>query len=495
MSNGSASTSATILRDARTEFEKLVALITSTEAQTATLDQMERSIFRRLLHLGLRLLQAFIARRVEAEAHGDHHGEAGRVLPYHSQQPASYFSVFGKVTFRRAYFYRAGHSCCPLDASLSLPARCYSDFLMELAGQLAVDGVFAKALEVLSKFLGLELPKLGLETWVREESALVTGFYDQKATFPAKREGPILVVQADGKGVPMVRSETAKTPARRGKGHPKTRKKEAIATTVYTIEPYPRTPQAVADALFQTEAEARGAAPKRPEPCHKQVFATLNGKAWALERLRDRAQQREGRHIRARVALTDGARALQQRMGEKFSAFTLILDIMHVLEYLWKAGTALYGETDPHRAGWVKAQLLDVLSSRTDQVIRRLEDKTRTLPKTSQACQTLRLVANYFRRNQAHMDYAAYLRKGWPIGTGVIEGVCRHVVKDRLELSGMRWTVAGADALLALRAVNENGDWDEFHAFRRAHCHEQLYGTPLPKTWIDQVEHLDIKGF
>ena len=166
-------------------------------------------------------------------------------------------------------------------------------------------------------------------------------------------------------------------------------------------------------------------------------------------------------------------------------------------EYVWKAGTALYGETDPQRGVWVKAQLVDTLrvSSRTDQVIQRLEDKAGTLRKNSQARKVLQQVAHYFRRNQTHMDYATYLRQGWPIGTGVIEGVCRHVVKDRMELSGMRWTVAGAEALLALRAVHENGDWDEFHAFRRAHCHEQLYGAPLPEKWVDQVERLDIKGF
>jgi len=489
------SASARILQAARAEFEKLVALITGSEASTATLDQMERSLFRRVLHLGLQLLQLFIATRVEAEAHGEHHREDGRVLPYHSQQPANYFSVFGKVTFRRAYFYRAGQSCCPLDAALSLPARCYSDFLMELAGLLAVDGVFDKALEMLGKFLGLALPKLALETWVREESALVTAFYDQKASFPASSEGRIVVAQADGKGVPLVRSDKVKAPARRGKGHPKTRKKEAIATAVYTIEPYRRTPQSVVEALFPTETEAVRTLPARPSPCHKQVFATMNGKAWAVERLQERVRQREGRPIRARVALTDGARALQQRMGEKFPAFTLVLDVLHVLEYLWKAGTALYGETDPQRGVWVKAQLLEILSSRIDQVIRHLENKASPLRKTSQACKVLQQVANYFRRNGEDMDYAAYLRKGWPIGTGVIEGVCRHVVKDRMELSGMRWTVTGADALLALRAVNENGDWDEFHTFRRTHCHEQLYGAPLPDTWIDQAEYLDIKGF
>ena len=493
MPNETASTSANFLREARAEFEKLVALITSVEAQTATLDQMERSIFRRLLHLGLRLLQAFIAKRVESEAHGEYRCVNGQVLPYHSQQSTSYFSVFGKLIYRRAYFYGPGQSWCPLDTALSLPARCYSDFLMELAGQLAVDGVFDKAVEVLDKFLGLVLPKLALETWVQEQSGWVLPFYDQKAKPAAKHAGSILVVQADGKGVPMVRQETASLPVRRGKGCQKTRKKEAIATTVYTIEPYRRTPQMVVEALFPSDDS--GKAPERPSPCNKEVFATLKGKTVALERLQKHAQQHEGRHIRDRVALTDGAPALQQRMQEKFKRFTLILDIMHVLEYLWKAGTALYGETDPQRVVWVKAQVLELLLSHTSQVIRHLEDKATSLRKTSQARKALHSVANYFRRNQAYMNYAKYLRKGWPIGTGVIEGVCRHVVKDRMELSGMRWTLAGADALLALRAVNENDDWDEFHAFRRAQCYKQLYGTPLSVTWSDQFEHLDIKGF
>jgi hypothetical protein len=485
--------STTIIQELRADFESLITMVTHPEVATATLDQMERSVFRRVLRLGRQLLQLFLATRVEAEAHTPQRSEAGQVLPYHSQQPASYFSVFGKLTFRRAYFYRAGQSCCPLDAALSLPARCYSDFLMELAGLLAVDGVFEKGLEVVTKFLGFDLPKLALETWVREESALVTAFYDQKAPFAGESEGSILVAQADGKGVPMVRSETAKTSVRRGKGDKKTRKKEAVATALYTIAPFRRTPQAVVDAFFQTEQPAT--APQRPTPCHKQVFASLNGKAWTLERLRERVGQREGRHLRARVALTDGARALQHQMQAKFPGFTLVLDIVHVAEYLWKAGTALYGETDPQRGTWVKAQLLDILSSRVDRVVHRLEEQAGELRKTSQARKVLQQVANYLRRNRDYMNYAIYLRRGWPIGTGVIEGVCRHVVKDRMELSGMRWTVAGADALLALRAVNENGDWEEFHAFRRARCHEELYGTPLPQTWINRAEQLEIKEF
>jgi hypothetical protein len=318
----------------------------------------------------------------------------------------------------------------------------------------------------------------------------VKAYYAQKSPFPLEEEGPILVAQADGKGVPMVRRETAHLKVRRGKGDKKSRKKEAIAIAGYTIEPYQRTPQHVVNALFKKDEP-----PKRPTPCHKQVFASLRGKERTLKRLAAWMAQREGAHIGERVALTDGAEPLQKQMLAQLPGFTLVLDIIHVDEYLWQAGTAMYGETDPQRAEWVEAQMLDILSSRSHTVIQRLENQASSLARNSQAAKSLRQVAHYLRRNQPYMDYAHYLRRGWPIGTGVIEGTCRHLVKDRMELSGMGWTVSGAEALLALRAVNENGDWDDFHAFRRAQRHQRLYGTPMNTDRLDQLERLEINRF
>jgi hypothetical protein len=483
-----------LIQDVRQEFEKLLDLVTGPQAHHATVNQMERTVFRRVLQLGYQLLQLFIVRRVAAEPHAPYTSPTGQTLAYHSQQDARYFSVFGKLAFRRAYFYAPGTGgVCPLDAALSLPARCYSDFLMEITSLLAVDGVFETGAEVVHQLLGVSVPKRAIEMAVAEHSAAVANFYEQRGTFPIRDEGPILVAQADGKGVPMVRSETVPTAARRGKGDKKTRKKEAIATAVDTIAPYRRTPQMIVDALFKKNPEAPAA--DRPAPCHKQISASLKGKAAALKRLAERVALREGRHIRARVALTDGALALQQHMQAHLPHFTLVLDVIHVDEYVWKAGTALYGETDPQRAVWVEEQMLDILSSRVADVIQRLEDKANTLSQRSQAAKTLRQVAHYFRRNQAYMDYAQYLQQGWPIGTGVIEGVCRHLIKDRLELAGMRWTVPGAEALLALRAVHENSDWQAFHEFRRAQQHQTLYDEPFDETWIALAERLEIKQF
>ena len=481
--------STTMIHQLRTDFEQLLTLVTGPEAHTATVNQLERSLFRQVLRLGLKLLQLFLMTRVAAESHAPQPGPDQTRVPYHSQKPLDYFSIFGKLTFARAYFYTPGQAGqCPLDAALSLPARCYSDLLMESAEVLSVDGAYDKSLEVLARLLGLSVPKRAVETNVAEHSSLVQAFYAQQAPVPVEEEESILVVQADGKGVPMVRRETADLKVRRGKGDKKTRKKEAIAIAVYTIAPYRRTPHDVINALFKKDAPVGD----RPAPSHKRIFASLNGKPATLQQLADWAAQRDGSTIRQRVALTDGAEALQDQVQTKLPHFTLVLDFIHVDEYLWKAGTALYGETDPKRAIWVETQLLDLLSSRTAQVIQRLEEKAKTLKPRSQARHVLQQVAGYLRRNQAHMDYATYLQRGWPIGTGMIEGVCRHLVKDRMELSGMRWTKRGANALLALRAVNENSDWDEYHQFRRTQRHEQLYGVPLDESWLDLAERLEI---
>lgn len=477
-----------MIHQLRQDFEQLLQAVKGPEAHSATVDQMERFLFRKILRMGFNLLKLFILTRVESESHAPLMEEGEEGLPYHSQKSRKHFSIFGKLTFGRAYFYKSGQGGkCPLDEALNMPERCYSDLLMETADLLAVSGAYRKGLQVMERLLGLKLSELAVETAVAEHSQDVEAYYAQKASFPVAEEGSILVAQADGKGVPMVRSG-ADDKARRGKGDKKTRKKEAIAIAVYTIEPYQRTPRQVVDALFKKKKPPS----TRPVPQHKQIFASMEGKERTIGRLAAWVRHREGEHIGERVALTDGAIPLQRQMLNNLPNFTLILDIIHVNEYLWQAGNALYGETDSHRAEWVEEQMFDILSSHSDRVIRQLEDKVATMSPDSQAAKTLQRIANYLRRNQPYMDYATYLLRGWPIGTGVIEGVCRHLVKDRMELSGMRWTVAGAEAMLALRSVSENGDWDDFHEFRRRQCHQRLYAAPLSTDWLEQIEWLGI---
>jgi hypothetical protein len=200
---------------------------------------------------------------------------------------------------------------------------------------------------------------------------------------------------------------------------------------------------------------------------------------------------REGEHILSRVALCDGCDPLQTRVTTQFPDFTLILDFIHADEYLWDVANALLGENDPQRLEWMANVTLQILSSQTEQVITTFQQMAQDEQYTLTQRTRLEKTANYFQRNLPYMDYDTYLKRGWPIASGVIEGACRHFVKDRCELSGMRWTQTGVENLLRLRAVAENEDWNEYHQFRKRQRHTRLYGQPYPEQMPLEMQAMD----
>jgi hypothetical protein len=465
-----------IVQQVQQDFQALLAYITGPDAQTQTAYTVELMLFRRLLSLGAALLRLFFATRA-AERPAAPTAADGTVLAYHDQRLTSYYSVFGKLRFPRHYFTAPGQpGCCPLDAALSLPEHCYSDLLREWTDYDATDGAYRETASTIDRILGLDLSIQALETNVREDAQDVATFYAQPhpASAPAMT-GTILVVQADGKGVPLVQSPPAEQPLRLGKGQKRTKKKEAIVTSLYTIAPYARTPQDVRAALLHEQRRVDH--PTRPSPVQKETRATLAGKAAAMQTLQQRTRQRDGRHILAHVALTDGAESLQQHMITSFPDYTLILDIIHASEYLWDTATALLGETNPARTAWVAAKLDLVLAGQTDTVIVQLTQEVTRPTWTETQRRAIQRTIGYYERNQAYMRYDHYLAQGWPIGTGVVEGACGHLIKDRMEQAGMRWTVDGAQAVLDLRAVRLNHDWDAYWQFHRQQQHERLYGA------------------
>jgi len=476
------SNSVQIIHQLHRDFQELVEYVTGEESQSRTAYEVELTLFRRLLALGLQLLRLFFIQRASVRPRDPVYAPDGTRLKYHDMRQTTYFSVFGKVQFQRHHFHAPGHEgICPLDAELSLPPRCYSDLLRDWAEYCITDESYNESIRVLKRILGLSISKLALETGVQEDAADVVTFYEQKAVPPPEEEGPILVAQADGKGVPMMRHEPAVLPARRGKGQKRTKKKEAVVTAIYTIEPYQRTPQEVVEALLHDLTDDQGAKPtsqpQRPAPVGKEVRAALEGKDIAFDRLTQQVAQREGKHIQQRMALTDGDEALQGQFGDKLSKFTLVLDIIHASEYLWDAANAVLGETHPNRTAWVGEQLLHILSGKTTAVIQTLESLVQDPSTSPSQRQTLNTTIGYYRRNLPYMCYDQYLAQGWPIGTGVVEGACGHLVKDRMEQSGMRWTQTGAQAILDLRAVRINDDWDDYQCFRRQRQHQRLYGS------------------
>ena len=458
------------------QYRELLAYVTGAASDRASAYEAELRVFRGVLALGRTLLRLFFERRAAARPAGPVVASDGTPLGYHDRRPVSYLSVFGKLVFRRHAFAATGHGVvCPLDAELSLPERCYSDLLREWSGFGSADASFREVAASLERILGWPLSVQALETTAREDAVDVAPFYERpvEAEATVLEAATILVAQADGKGVPMVQPAPAARPARRGKGAPPNRMREAVVTALYTIQPYRRTPEAVVAALLREDD--RPVAASRPRPIAKELRATLDGKAVALDRLAARVQRRDGPQIVDRVALTDGAHALQDQMRAALPAHTLILDIIHAVEYLWAAGNALLGERHPERTAWVRHHLLALLRGQVEAVVTALSTDAATTELSATRRDTIATTIGYYQRNAPFMCYDQYLARGWPIGTGVIESACGHLVKDRLEQAGMRWTKDGAHAILDLRAIRLTDDSDAYWAFHRQRQHRRLY--------------------
>ena len=484
--------SQTIIAEIRTEFNSLIEFVTNEQALTATADQIERGLFRRLLHLGAKLLTLFFVMRSQASSREPLNTREGQRLPYQRESKRNYVSIFGKIAIWRPYFYQSGvGGACPLDGELSLGQDSYSDLVREVCEYLGVYGIYHKTTEFLERLLGLRVSTRVIQQVITTDSAEVETYYAQKPAPAASEEAEVLVIQADGKGVPIILDQPTEQAVRLGKGQKRGHKKEAVVTTAYTIAATPRTSEEVVASFFDLAAEdADRPAEMRPTPQHKHIWATLDGKDAALGRLAKQVAARDGPHIQHRVALCDGCEALQTRLSARFHDFVLILDFIHANEYLWDVANTLLGETNQQRFPWMVEHTRQLLAGEAPQLIDEFRKRAQASQTTAAQRKQLLKTAGYFERNLPYMDYHVYLAHGWPIASGVIEGACRHFVKDRCELSGMRWSQQGAEHLLRLRAVAENDDWDAYHRFRRRQRHLRLYQCPFPQSETLEMQAL-----
>lgn len=474
-----------IHENAHAALDELLARLSPTEPnQFVTVDDLECKLFEQLLKFGARLMQLYVNAQAAAYPHTALTTAEGQLLRYHGERGRNIYTIFGELRVKRPYFFAKGiASASPVDAQLGLGKDSYSAMVREWHEVLSVHLPYEETAAIMQRFFKLGLSTRTLQEFVQEDAAAVERYYEHKPPPPVEEEQSVLVVQADGKGIPLVKPSAGNQKVRLQRGEARSRKKAAVVTALYTIEPAVRTPAAVLNSLLggsDVAPVANDAAPgKRGGPLHKQLDATLQGKKVALGRLAAQVAKRDGAHILHRVALCDGDPHLQKQLLAHCPDFTLVLDFIHAYEYLWSAATCLYGQDDDaQRLAWVRTQTDLLLNSQTQSVIDTLGQLALTCKRSKR--KILTKVAGYFAKNLPFMDYADYLNAGWPIASGVIEGVCRHLVKDRFELSGMRWSEPGAENLLRLRVVAENGDWDAYHTLRRQLAFQQLYGRDCP---------------
>jgi hypothetical protein len=479
-----------------TIFWNLVERIQNAADARQPIHRVEEIIFRDVLTMGLALLRSFLTASGDGDVGptltipGGRPDEPPHVLP-RLDEPRSrpYLSVFGEVTIERVGYGNDRLDAAPLDARLHLPRRQYSYLLQRWLGAFVIDDAHAEAARKLQMILGLSIPVKASEDLNREQASDVEPFQDHLPVPEPSREGPIVVVTADCKGVPLIRSALAAAEAaeeaqgtaassephhRRGKGEKANKKRMAAVGAVYTIEPFVRTTDEVVDELQRKRAGKR-----RPRPQHKRVRADLLlGKVTLFLWLADELCRRNPEGTKPVVFLSDGERALHDRQREYLpEGVTCILDLLHVMERLWKVAWCLFEETTQKAQAerWVEDRLRMLLDGKVGGVIGGLRQTLTKRKLRGSGRKTVREVINYFDRNRGRMRYDEYLAAGYPIGSGVIEGACRHLVKDRLERAGMRWHPDGAQAMLDLRATYLNGEWEAFWSYHVEQEDDRLY--------------------
>lgn len=476
------------LEQARQAFSEMEGWVVG-EALTLPEDAVERGIEERGREAQRLLLQAHLKRRetgqvgrvLEVTEGGQtHRADAGRLG---ARQIAS---IFGTVQVERTAYAASGHaSVHPLDEELRLPGRSFSYELQRRVVEESVRGPFDEAVESARKRMGVSVPKRSAEQIVADVAEDFDAFYAQRAAPAAEQTGPILVAALDGKGVPMVKAERARRTARRTKGQKANKKKMATVAAVFTLAPRVRTPEEVVQSLFQEDgaegAEGAGREARRSRPEHKRVWAHLAKDR--EEMLRDVAaevQARDPQGVKVRVAVTDGERGLQMRVRKFLPDLLLILDLLHVLEKLWQVAHALYGEGTDAAREWVRGHALMILHGQCEQVVKGIRQSVTKRHLKGAARKTLLRVAKYLYRNRERMRYDEYLRQGLPIASGAVEGACKNLVKDRMERSGMRWQIPGAEAMLELRAITLSGDFEAYWRFHMQEDQKRLYAS---RTW------------
>jgi hypothetical protein len=451
----------------------------SAEAMESTHSELETYVRREGREYERRLLQAHLDLRAANEHPVELRAADGVRRSYQRASRRPLGTIFGAVSVTRLAYQAPGvDGLHPLDAALNLPKELYSYGLRRLVAEHAARSSFEEVQSVLVEHTGKPVGKRQIEELVIRSACDFDAFYSSRTT-EAEGGGELLVMSFDGAGIIMrpedlrpatkkaAAAATRKLETRLTRGEKRNRKRMAEVAAIYSVAPFPR---ALTDVMHDLRPTG-DAKPKRPRPKNKRVSASVDSSAaQVIGTTFDEALRRDPKQRRRWVALVDGNRdqiaIIRKAAKARSTSVTLVLDLMHVLEYLWSAAHAFEAESSKEAEAWVEQRLLGLLSGRSAGY---LAKGMRTLAKRRGLSQKDRKAvddcARYLVNNRKLLHYDRALREGLPIATGVIEGACRYLVRDRMDRTGARWSLTGAEAVLRLRALWTNADFDDYWAF------------------------------
>ncbi len=415
---------------------------------------------------------------------------------------------FGQVTVSRIAYRAPGvPNVHLLDAALNLPEEKHSHGLRKLAAIEAVRGSHVGAAAAITRATGVKTGKRQVEELVLRAARDVDSFCEDRRPDPAP-DDHALVLTFDGKGVVMrpdaLRPATANAAAaaesklatRLSPGEKHGRKRMAELACVYDAVPVPRTPEDVISTPAQKRRRKKKAQDtkgkenrREPQAKGKWLTASVTSDIPAvIAAAFGEAERRDPQHQRKRAVLVDGNNtqidAVTAEAARRGATVTIIIDFIHVLEYLWQAAWSFFDKGESAAEEWVADQARKILHGKARQVAAGIRRRATTYGYSPAERAGAGECARYLTAKAPFLDYPKALKEGWPIATGIIEGACRHIVKDRMDITGARWGLEGAEAILKLRALTASGDFGAYWIYHLRREHERIHHAKYRETYI-----------
>jgi hypothetical protein len=486
----------------------MVEHLQSASAMAKTHAELEEYVTREGREFQRRILQEHLNLRAAAERRIPVVDAEGEKRTARRRLGRSLLTIVGGVWLERLAYQAAEGEVAlfPLDGSLNLPPELYSHGVRRRVAEEAARGSFDEVVDVLGKTTGAPVKKRQVEELATRAALDFDAFYAARPVNDTEGEGIALVLTFDAAGIVVLKADlrpaTRKAaekkerdprwPKKRlSKGEKRNRKRMAQVAAVYAIAPFERTP----DDVLRELRPVRDATPskQRPKPVTKRVWARLEKEP--IEVIREafrEAKSRDPTHRRPWVVLVDGNETQLELVYRVAADVTIevpvILDVIHVLEYVWKAACCFHKDGSPEAEQWVHKRLRMLLEGVRASDVAAGMTRSATLNGLERR-DAVDDCAAYLRKYRNILNYADALAKGFPIATGVIEGACRYLIRDRMDKTGARWSLRGAEAVLKLRALRSAGDLDAYWQFHlqaehlRHHASRYLGGTvpsPLP---------------
>lgn len=460
---------------------KLDSLTSSYIEDDVSVGQMEVGYLKEVLSLCLSLLKFVIKIKIEQKRGNRPMANKGETFKNKGHRYRKYLSLFGLLEFNRpSYWSNQRGMLYVLDTDLDFPSELWSYNIQELIGGNATQVNFRESVKTINSLLDLGLSGTASERNIERLGSKVESYYESKEL--EIQLSPVhFSASFDGKGVPKIKSKDKTKPReikRLGKGEKKGIKQMATVGVMSYFEPKQRTVDTVLRGLMNYPLKKPEVSITTPPPndnrWHQQIHrrAFLANQEKCIDYGIGYIKSMIGNPKSKLVIPVDAGIGLENQILKSIKKYGLeaqfdgiILDIIHVSEYVWDCANAILGEKSKFRADWVKEMLEDLLNSKTTKVIEDLNNMVAKTNLSKSKIQTIQKAITYFTNHQHKMDYKTFIEKGYPVSSALVESNCGHLVKDRMEHSGMRWSSKGAQNMLDMRALNLNDDLEDFMDF------------------------------